>query len=390
MAPAVVSPTELLDEAIAAGATPAAQACVIHDGRIVLDAARGRARVDSRFDVASVTKAIATTALAATLVSRGALSLGTRVDALLPERAGDLTIRELLAHGSGLPAWSPMFLAALRDPTARGAFPWATRADRRPAFARARELVIERTLGAPIGPRRGERVYSDLGFITLGLALEAAGGDRLDRLCAREVFAPLGMTASRFVDLAAGERLDGDVVPTGVTRPREPAPGQEALYSVPEQPEREDPGEVDDDNAWAMGGVAGHAGVFSTARDVAGFGWAVLEEIGGAGRLGAGEALARFVEPDATTAGARRGLGFDIPASEGSLAGRRIGAGPRGAFGHLGFTGCSLWVDRDLRLSVALLTNRVRPTRRNVVGLRILRPAFHDAVASAFAAPRVH
>jgi CubicO group peptidase (beta-lactamase class C family) len=114
---------------------------------------------------------------------------------------------------------------------------------------------------------------------------------------------------------------------------------------------------------------------------VARAGWQLLEEIDGAARLGAGEVLADFVRPDLATRGAVRGLGFDIPAAEGSLAGERIGkGGPRGAFGHMGFTGCSLWVDLDRRLSVALLSNRVYPTRKNVEPMRAFRPRFHDLV----------
>jgi serine-type D-Ala-D-Ala carboxypeptidase len=170
--------------------------------------------------------------------------------------------------------------------------------------------------------------------------------------------------------------------PTGDTRPRAPAPGQEGRFAVPPQPRRRDPGQVDDDNAYALGGAAGHAGLFSTARDLARLGQGLLEELDGAGRLGAAATLAAFVRESPCAAGARRGLGFDLPAPTGSAVGERFGrAGPRGAIGHLGFTGCSLWVDLDRRISAALVTNRVYHGRGDAEGIRRLRPAFHDLVA---------
>ncbi len=131
---------------------------------------------------------------------------------------------------------------------------------------------------------------------------------------------------------------------------------------------------MDDDNAYALGGCAGHAGLFSTAHDVALGGWRILEEIEGADAIGASVVLADFVRPP-------RAMGFDVPTGPVPSCGPRFGqGGPRGAIGHLGFTGCSLWIDLDRRLSVALLTNRVFPTRQNVDGIKALRPAFHEAV----------
>jgi CubicO group peptidase (beta-lactamase class C family) len=377
----------MLEEAVRAGVFPAAQACVVAGGREVHASAHGadpsgrEVTLETVFDVASVTKAVATTSAAAVLVARGAVRLEDPVARYVPAFAARgkdaVTVRELLAHASGLAAWDTLFLRAMNDPVA-GALYRGERA----LFERGRELVLDAVMNAPLAGPPGHRVYSDLGFIALGAVLEAAGGARLDRLARDLVFAPLGLGATRFHDLS--EPLPADhAVATGTTRPREPAPGQEALYAVPPQPPRLDPGEVDDDNAWAMGGVAGHAGLFSTARDVARAGWLLLEEMEGAARLGAGPVLADFVRPDLATRGSVRGLGFDIPAAEGSLAGALLGkGGPRGAFGHMGFTGCSLWVDLDRRLSIALLSNRVYPTRRNVEPMRAFRPRFHDTALS--------
>jgi len=162
------------------------------------------------------------------------------------------------------------------------------------------------------------------------------------------------------------------------------AKGQEGLYEIPPQRERDDAGEVDDDNCWAMGGVSGHAGLFSTARDVASWGDAVREDREGARKLGDPETLERLLALDPHPEGPPRALGFDVPSGPRSSAGTRLGlAGERGARGHLAFTGCSVWIDFDRGLTVALLTNRVYPSRSNEAGIRAFRPAFHDAVIEA-------
>ncbi len=133
---------------------------------------------------------------------------------------------------------------------------------------------------------------------------------------------------------------------------------------------------MDDDNAWVMDGVSGHAGLFGTATEVARFGQRVLEELDGAGRLAPAALWERAVTP---APGSTRGFGFDTPSGTSSSAGRLIGRTPPGAFGHLGYTGTSLWVDRARRLSVALLTNRTAHGREKLE-VQEFRPAFHDAV----------
>jgi CubicO group peptidase (beta-lactamase class C family) len=138
---------------------------------------------------------------------------------------------------------------------------------------------------------------------------------------------------------------------------------------------------VNDDNAWAMGGGAGHAGVFSTALDVAAVGQAWLDALLGRPSVVPAAAAAEFARPDPTP-GSTRALGWDTPSAEGSSLGTWLGRGPRGAIGHLGFTGTSLWIDVDAELVVALLTNRVHPSRDNEA-IRSFRPRLHDAVAAA-------
>jgi CubicO group peptidase (beta-lactamase class C family) len=394
-APTLPGLAALLDRAVAERVAPAVQACVIRDGAVVHASAHGALEdgtpVDAacRFDVASVSKLVPT-ALAAVLVERGELDLDAPVRRWLPAFTGKdaVTPRHLLAHTSGLPAWLTLFDRCVRDPVAGALFPPAglAGARRTAAVARSRELVLEGAMGAVLAGRTGDRVYSDVGFITLGRLVEELGGASLAELARRWLLAPLGLARTGYVDLAAPDlaaRLAAErFAPTGDTRPRAPAPGQEGRFAVPPQVPARDPGQVDDDNAYALGGIAGHAGLFSTADDLARLGQGLLEEVDGAGRLGAGATLLAFTRPSPCLAGPARGLGFDLPAPSGSAAGERFGrAGPRGAVGHLGFTGCSLWLDLDRRISAALVTNRVFFGRENVEGIRRLRPAFHDLVA---------
>jgi CubicO group peptidase (beta-lactamase class C family) len=350
---------------------------------------------ESLFDVSSLTKVAATTLAAALLVGRGALRLDQPLSTTLPVLGGmDIgraTFRQLLAHGSGLAPWHPFFRQAMaRHPRL---FPpteteWPDAAE----MAAARLTVVEALWETKRTHRGGQRLYSDIGFMLLGLALEQVASSSLADFCRDELYRPLGLSDLGFIDLCLrdGPWRSRQCIATGQTRPREPAPGQEGLYVVPPQVRRARPGQVDDDNAYALGGVAGHAGLFGTATDLARLGWLLLEERRGANRLGLGDVLRDFMAPDQSTTGSVRSLGFDRPAAAGesSLTGALLGRqGPLGGVGHWGFTGCSLWLDIDRGLSVALVTNRTYVTRRNVEGLRRLRPHFHDLVVRSVEVP---
>ncbi|MGE0788496.1 MAG: serine hydrolase domain-containing protein [Sandaracinaceae bacterium] len=319
-----------------------------------------------RFDVASVTKVVATTLAIGLLVRDRALALDDRVADHLPgfdaSGKGAVTVRELLGHRSGLRAWQPFFLTC-----------------------NSREDVLDAVLASPLAHAPGTRVYSDLGFLALGALVEALRGRPLDRVLSDEIVAPLGLESSELGYLRRSApppwRRTAVIAPTGRTRPREPAPGQESLYAPPDH-EALVAGEVDDDNAFVMDGVAGHAGVFATARTLAALGARILEELDGADRLGLTEVLREFASLDPAD-GPPRGLGFDMPSGVSSSVGHSFGRGPLGAIGHLGFTGCSLWLDRDRGLSVALLTNRTFAGRASVAPIRALRPRVHDLVALA-------
>lgn len=349
----------LLTRGVDDGAFPLARACVFYEGHAVFTG--GNAADDTVFDLASLTKVLCTTALCLDLGLFGS------VRRWLPAAAVDCDTHDLLFHRSGLPAFLPFFAKALTD------FPRLRDADC-PVFEReaARFSVLSHVLQtppqAPVGARA---VYSDLGFILLGAALEAASGRALDELFSERVAQPLGLTAT-FRRISAPPPLPPSLADTGATRPREPAPGQQGLWHLTATPGR--PGEVDDDNAFCLDGVSGHAGLFATAADVARFGQAVLD-----GAFQPPEPWAA----DAQTSHSTRALGFDTPGDEAPSCGRRFGhKGPRGAIGHLGFTGTSLWIDLDRRLVVALLTNRVATGRDNL-RIRDFRPRFHEAVLDA-------
>jgi len=300
------------------------------------------------FDIASLTKVVATTSIAARMVDRGELGPDDPAARWLPALASgekrEITVRHLLAHASGLPAWLPLH-----------------------ASARGREAVLAATLAAPLEARPGSRaVYSDLGFIALGALLESAAGAPLHAIFAAEVAGQLGLAETCFPsaggDASAGER---SFVAARRTAERGPICG-----------------EVDDDNAWAMGGVAGHAGLFSTARDVARLGQAWLDALAGRSAWLGPATAAAFARRDPTP-GSGRALGWDTPSREGSALGARLGRGPRGALGHLGFTGTSLWIDLDREVSCALLTNHVHPDGPDKERIQRFRARFHDAVAEA-------
>ncbi|MCY1075547.1 serine hydrolase domain-containing protein [Archangium lansingense] len=368
----------LLEESVSFGIFPAAQAVVLHRGVQVFGGVAGNVSGDTRFDLASVTKVLCTTALFLRFWTEGKVGPETPVARFFPgSPVGDAgaTVADLLYHRSGLPPFVPFFAQALTshpellDPGC----PSATR-------ARVRDEVIQAAAATPLKvPLRTATAYSDVGFILLGEILARAGGASLDVLFSRHVAEPMGLSARfhRLTDFPT----DGRVALTGATRPREPAPGQEGMWGeLPSRPSV--PGEVDDDNAWVMDGVSGHAGLFGTAVDVARFGQAILEGCAGAPSLAPAPLLYRALAQDPLVEGSTRSMGFDTPSVSLSSAGHFIGDTPPGAVGHLGFTGTSLWVDLRRSLVVALITNRVAHGRKEV-RIREFRPVFHDLVVEA-------
>lgn len=308
-------------------------------GRVAADSDAPPATLDTIFDLASLTKVIATTTLAMVAADNGQLRPADRVSRCLPEWRGTdratATIEDLLEHASGLTDHLPLF----RDHRGRQEF----------------ERAIC-TLPLEYAPRT-QSIYSDLGFMLLGFIIEDAIDSRLDAAFAR---------------LAAGQDW-GDLgfLPGSSRRlrsaPTEVDPWRGRLLA----------GEVHDENAHALGGIAGHAGMFGTAREVGAFARTMLASFDGAARLASPATFGRFMTRSRVP-GSSRALGWDtmLPASS---CGTRMSPA---AIGHTGFTGTSLWIDPTHDLYVVLLTNRVHPTRANE-GIRTVRPALHDAIVTA-------
>ncbi|OJH33628.1 serine hydrolase domain-containing protein [Cystobacter ferrugineus] len=369
---------QVLDEAVTLGIFPSAQAVVLHKGVQVFGGVAGPVTGDTRFDLASLTKVLSTTALFLRLWTEGKVGPETPVARFFPgSPVGDAgaTVADLLYHRSGLPPFVPFFAEALTS-TPELLDPACSAATR----ARVRDEVLQAAARTPLAaPWRTRTAYSDVGFILLGEILARVGGAPLDILFSRHVAGPLGLGAryQRLTDFPT----DGLVAPTGATRPREPAPGQETMWGeLPSRPAVL--GEVDDDNAWVMDGVSGHAGLFGTAVDVARFGQAILAGCAGDAAIAPGPLWFRALATDPLLPGSTRSMGFDSPSEGLSSAGHFIGDTPPGAVGHLGFTGTSLWVDLRRSLVVALITNRVAHGRKEV-RIRDFRPIFHDLVVDS-------
>jgi CubicO group peptidase (beta-lactamase class C family) len=335
----------VLDQAIADRAFPATSIAVTHAdrlialrafGRFTYDPASPQATPETLFDLASVTKVLATTTMAMILYERGLLDLDIPVISIVGEFSGEdprrdaVTLRMLLAHSSGLPAYEKLFLRAhTRDELLQAAF--------------CTELVND---------PGSHTEYSDIGFIVLGVALERMADESLDRFCQREILGPLGMTHTTFNPAA---ELRAAIPPT--------ADDKTFRHRILQ-------GEVQDENASVLGGIAGHAGLFATAQDVALFAHALLK---GGSPILRPETISLSATRETSPEGTSRALGWDTPSSP-SQSGRYFSAR---AYGHLGYTGTSLWIDPERQLSVTLLTNRTWPDCTNQA-IKQVRPKFHD------------
>lgn len=363
-----------LEEGLEDKVFTAACARVSVRGEVVAEAAAGRlddrpdapeAAPDTVFDLASLTKPLCTATLVMGLVAEGRLAPTDPVAARLPEFAHGphaaerrrVTVGDLLAHASGLPAWRPYF-EAVREAAGGDPAYVGSEAARRQVIAAAAAEPLE----APPGRRS---VYSDLGFILLGEIAARAGEAPLERLFAQRVAAPLGLATT----FNPGNRPDPPYLPKvaacGV------CPWRGVVRGV-----------VHDANAFAMGGVAGHAGLFGTAADVGRWALALLDAWHGRpGPLPATVAR-RFLAPEPRPAGGSWVLGFNTPTPP-SSAGTHFGPS---AVGHLGFTGTSVWIDLEREWVVVLLTNRVHADPDSG-RIKAFRPRFHDRVAEALFGP---
>jgi CubicO group peptidase (beta-lactamase class C family) len=306
--------------------------------------------LDTVFDLASLTKPLATALALTVLTGRGKMALETALGEILPEEwlprdKRGLTIRSLLAHRAGLPAWRPFYTTILAAP-----------ASERPG------LPARLAAAAALEYRPNtQTLYSDLGYMLLQAAVEAAAGRDLDSFCREEIYRPLGLTGLGFC-------------------PRRQPGGEMLTYAATEEgliPGRAVSGEVHDENAWAAGGVAGHAGLFGTAGEI-------YKLLGVLYRAYQGEAVGPLV-PEVvrvffTPVTGGRTPGFDTPGGSGSQrsAGRYFSSR---SVGHLGFTGVSFWLDLETGQMVVLLTNRVHLGRDDKSKIQKFRPRFHEAAS---------
>jgi beta-glucosidase-like glycosyl hydrolase/CubicO group peptidase (beta-lactamase class C family) len=342
---------DVLNRAVADHAFPGGVLAVGYDNELIVrgfgsqtyDANSPAVTPDTIYDVASLTKPVVTSTLVAMQAETGHIGLDLPVARYIPEwndgPSADwrktVTVRNLLTHTSGLPAHKDYFL---------------TLDSKREFIAAICKEPLEYAPGS-------KTIYSDLGFILLGEILERTTGKTIDQLAQEQIFTPLQMTSTTF---NPSKNILARIAPT-----ENDATFRKRLLQ----------GEVHDENAYAMGGVAGHAGMFTTASDLAAFGQMMLN--GGVyahHRMLTRATISMFTTPQ-TVAGNARTLGWMSPTPN-SSSGKYFSSR---SFGHLGYTGTSIWIDPDRKLFVILLTNRVNPTRENDK-IAAVRPAVHDAV----------
>ncbi|HEX6534931.1 MAG TPA: serine hydrolase [Gemmatimonadaceae bacterium] len=296
---------------------------------------------NTMWDLASLTKVIGTTTAVMQLWEQGRIDLDAPVQRYLPEWKGphksEVTVRNLLTHTAGLPPFERYYL-----------------------LNESPEQTLRLFLGTPLDTVPGARmVYSDIGIILLGKIVEQIAGEPLDRYDTEHIFRPLGMTSTMY-------RPPASLLPRIAPTERDPWRGRLVR------------GEVHDENAYALGGVSGHAGLFSSAHDLAIFARTML-----AGGTWHGVTILHPATIDAFThvqdpSLSNRALGWEVPTGTNS-AGHRLSSR---AFGHTGFTGTSIWIDPERDLFIILLTNRVDPTRENhKIGK--VRVALADAAVAA-------
>jgi CubicO group peptidase (beta-lactamase class C family) len=325
---------------------------------------------DTVFDLASLTKPLATGLALMVLADRGKLKLTTTLGEVLPSRwlppdKQPLTLASLLTHRAGLPAWLPFYKEVLAAPP--------------PDRATLLELLAAAT---PLAhPPDTVTLYSDPGFMLLKAVAEKLSGKNLDQFCREEIYRPLGLQILGFIPLPKPAQA---VLTTENRKPKT----ENRIYAATEAgliPGRPGAGEVHDENAWAAGGVAGHSGLFGTGREV-------FRLVACLWRAYAGEKVGPLTPETVklfltVPPGAERAHGFDTPAGEsaGRAAGRDFS--PR-SVGHLGFTGTSFWLDLDSGQMVVLLTNRVHLGRDDKTKIQAFRPRFHEAASRALGCNR--
>jgi CubicO group peptidase (beta-lactamase class C family) len=361
-----------LQSAVEEGVFPGAQLavrlrgelqCVVVAGRLSSEPPGLSVQPTSLYDLASLTKPLATGTSLLLLAQQAKVRLEDPVQEVLTELEGapigQATVKDLLTHRSGLPGWRPFYErlgAGVIVPEPSG------------GNHSVKQQVLQMIRDEPLIYARGERcVYSDLGFMLLGLFVERLSGMPLDRWYEHAVVQPLGADPLMFCPSKGSTQRDvtRPIIDISRIAPTEQDEWRHRLLC----------GEVHDENAAAMGGVAGHAGLFGTAESVLVVSGAWLRGYHGRESILDGDLVRRFTTCQESVARSSWALGWDTPSapsSSGSSFSER-------SFGHLGFTGTSLWIDPLHELEVVLLSNRVHPNRRNEK-IKAFRPRIHDLV----------
>ena len=354
--------------AVASGVFPGAVLFVRLQGQVVHHRSYGHAALLPRplpaspetiYDLASLTKPLATTTAILSLIGARRLSLddpiGARLNELRSAPIGRATVAQLLNHSSGLPAWRPLYERVAEQDRMTPGFLGSPRAQGLVLQAIAEE--------APLSESGARTLYSDLGFMLLGFLVERVAGCPAPAYCREQVYRPL-QAEPLFYFGPNRQPAWGAVSPDRVA-PTEQDPWRGRLLR----------GEVHDENAFALGGIAGHSGLFGTAAAVGAVAASWLDAYHGRTSPLPADLVRRFVRRDERTAESSWALGWDTPSAP-SSSGTKFS--PR-AFGHLGFTGTSIWIDPEQELEVVLLSNRVHPSRRNDA-IRRFRPVILDLI----------
>jgi len=363
-----------LDQAVTEGVFPGAVLAVRHRDRSVVHFSTGRLSTSppglpvipsTTYDLASLTKPLVTGTSLAMLIQNGRCGLGDRVADYLPECAdapiGSVTLRHLLTHASGLPGW-------------RGYYERLNVSGRVPASheerAAAKQSMLDCIRSEGLIYERGTRsLYSDLGFMLLGFIIERCVGQSLSVFFKERILASLGeprvgfVLQERLAEFLEAKTKEGGVAPTEVD------PWRGRLLH----------GEVHDENAAVLGGEAGHAGLFGTADAVLAITDMWMQAYHGRSSLLPQDLAQEFTRRQNQAGSSSWALGWDtpsVPSSSGKYFSDR-------SFGHLGYTGTSVWIDPEQDLEVVLLSNRVHPTRKSEV-IREFRPMIHDLVYREF------
>ena len=356
------------EEAVIQGVFPGAVVLVGRGDEIVYEHAFGsRSVVPTRspmhtstiFDLASLTKPLATTVAIMLLMRDKKICLADRVTQFFPAFGifgkHAVTFRHLLNHSSGLPDWRPYYKEVLKSEEEGRVNFVASRPAKQYVFT---QIHREK----PVSPAGVQSLYSDLGFMVLGQVVEAISGSTLDCFCQDRIFKPLGLQSTYFVDLTQWRTH-----PVGeMIAPTEDCPWRKRVIC----------GEVHDDNAYAMGGVAGHAGLFSSARDIHQLLACLNRCLRGNDSFLPQGLIREFLSKDEAVKNSTHALGWDTPSENSSSSGKYFSLH---SVGHLGFTGTSIWWDLEKSCHVVLLSNRVHPTRENEK-IREFRPYIHDLI----------